>query len=235
MVGRRVVGPRRRRQGQHLLLTAPRTEPPAQRRVGDRPLAFALPVWLVTLLLFALALLPRAVGLDDFYTTDEAYFWQRRVDRFSDALVMRDWAATNQTGHPGVTTMWLGALGQRLALARGLTEPGPGDGATFLAHLRTPLAVANALAVALGYLLLRRLLRPATAVLAALLWASSPFLIAHSRLLHLDALLTSCMTLSLLCLLVVVAGRARGERRPLALVGSGLFGGLALLTKAPAC
>lgn len=234
MVGRRVVGPRHRRQGQHTFHAAPRTEPPAQRGAAARALALALPAWLIALLLFGIALLPRVAGLADFYTTDEAYFWQARVGRFSNALIMQDWAATNQTGHPGVTTMWLGALGQRLALARGLTVPVQGDGAAFLAHLRAPLAVANALAVALGYLLLRRLLRPATAALAALLWACSPFLIAHSRLLHLDALLTSCMSLSMLCLLVAVAGGVQGKRRLLALVGSGLFGGLALLTKAPA-
>ncbi|HMQ29873.1 MAG TPA: glycosyltransferase family 39 protein [Chloroflexaceae bacterium] len=234
MVGGRWFSPRRRRHGQHLLRAAPRTEPPEHERAAARPRALGLPAWLAALLLIGIALLPRAAGLADFYTTDEAYFWQVRVARFAGALAMGDWAATNQTGHPGVTTMWLGALGQQLAYAQGLPEPGPGGGAGFLAHLRAPLAVANALAVGLGYLLLLRLVRPATAALAALLWAGSPFLIAHGRLLHLDALLASCMTLSLLCLLVAVAPRRPGERRPFALVGAGLFGGLALLTKAPA-
>jgi 4-amino-4-deoxy-L-arabinose transferase-like glycosyltransferase len=194
-----------------------------------------VPAWLIAILLALLALLPRAAGLADFYTTDEAYFWQGRVHRFTNAVVMGDWAATNQTGHPGVTTMWLGSLGQRLAGADGAASPVQGAGAGTLAALRLPLAITNALAVAAGYLLLRRLLRPGTALLAGLLWAASPFLIAHGRLLHLDALLTSFMSLSLLCLLVATRPRA-GPARPagLALVGAGLLAGLALLTKAPA-
>jgi 4-amino-4-deoxy-L-arabinose transferase-like glycosyltransferase len=182
-------------------------------------------------------MLPRAADLSDFYTTDEAYFWQGRVARFSAALSMGDWAATNQTGHPGVTTMWLGALGQRLAGLPGVQSPAPGAGAGHLAALRLPLAIANALAVAAGYLLLRRLVRPGVALLAALLWAASPFLIAHGRLLHLDGLLASLTTLSLLCLLVAAGPPRPGAaapRRTVALLASGVLGGLALLTKAPA-
>lgn len=230
----RRVSLQRRQRPPSRLLAASRTEPPEQTSAAPGILLARVPTWLATLLLIGIALLPRAADLNDFYTTDEAYFWQARVDRFSDALENGAWAATNQTGHPGVTTMWLGALGQRLAYASGLGEPGQGDGAAFLAWLRTPLAVANALAVGLGYLLMLRLLRPATAFLAGLLWATSPFLIAHSRLLHLDALLTSFSTLSLLWLLVATARRPGGRVGWPALVAAGLFGGLALLTKAPA-
>lgn len=223
-----------------------RRSPRSSSRVSI--LANRVPAWLPALLIALVALLPRATGLNDFYTTDEAYFWQGRVHRFTNAVVMGDWAATNQTGHPGVTTMWLGSLGQRLAGVSGEATPLQGEGAATLAALRLPLALTNALAVVVGYLLLRRLLRPGTALLASLLWAASPFLIAHGRLLHLDGLLTSLMSLSLLCLLVAtrppptsVAGkgaRAASTARPrlfgLTLVCSGLLAGLALLTKAPA-
>lgn len=234
MFGLRRVSLQREQHRQRRLLAALRSEPPDQPIATPWPLSVAFPTWLATLLLIGIALLPRLVGLNDFYTTDEAYFWQARVDRFYDALSMGDWAATNQTGHPGVTTMWLGALGQRMAGAAGVAEPTQGSGASFLAYLRAPLAMVNGLAVGLGYLLLLRLLTPPRAFLAALLWATSPFLIAHSRLLHLDALLTTFTTLSLLCLLIAAAPRALGRRAPLALVAAGLCGGLALLTKAPA-
>jgi 4-amino-4-deoxy-L-arabinose transferase-like glycosyltransferase len=191
--------------------------------------------WLPPLLLLAAALLPRIAQLNDFYTTDEAYFWQGRVERFAAALSMGDWAATNQTGHPGVTTMWLGSLGQRLAGPEGAYPPTEIVGATRLAALRLPLAATNGLAVVAGYLLLLRLVAPGAALLAGLFWACSPFLIAHGRLLHLDGLLTSFMTLSLHCLLVATRQRPAGSRRGLlALLGAGCFGGLALLTKAPA-
>lgn len=193
--------------------------------------------WLLLLLLGVVALLPRVLELADFYTIDEAAHWQRRVQLFMQALRDGDWAGTNLTGHPGVTTMWLGSLGRWLALGMGVDQPGMAGGARYLAYLRLPLAVTNSVAVVLGYVLLRRLLRPDVALLAAFCWATSPFVIAHSRLLHLDALVTSFMTLSLLALLCATAhDRATGAQRgQLAwLVGSGLCAGLALLTKGPA-
>jgi hypothetical protein len=71
------------------------------------------------------------------------------------------------------------------------------------------------------------------ALLAALLWASDPFLVAHSRLLHLDALLTMLMLLATLALLAACYGSEGPHPRPdwrmLALAG--FFSGLALLTK----
>jgi 4-amino-4-deoxy-L-arabinose transferase-like glycosyltransferase len=161
--------------------------------------------------LAAVALAPRCLGLADFYTIDEAYHWLMRVRLFAEALRQGNWAATELTGHPGVTTMWLGALGRWLGQLMGVRDlGGSGAGATYLASLRLPLAVTNALAVVAGYLALRRLLRPSAALLAGLLWATSPFLVAHARLLHLDALLTSFMTLSVLLLLVATTD----DRRP---------------------
>jgi 4-amino-4-deoxy-L-arabinose transferase-like glycosyltransferase len=183
--------------------------PRAESRLGAPTLA----AWIGALLVAALALAPRTIGLADFYTIDESYHWIGRVERFSAALQAGDWAETNQTGHPGVTTMWLGSLGYTLAGLLGVENPGwAGGGAAFLGLLRLPLAVANSLAVALGYLLLRRLLSPGTALLGAILWALSPFLVAHSRLLHLDALLTSFMMLSLLMLLVALKVQGTGDR-----------------------
>jgi 4-amino-4-deoxy-L-arabinose transferase-like glycosyltransferase len=206
---------------------------------------------LIALLLGIAALLPRALGLADFLTTDEAYHWIARTERFADAVADRRWAATLQTGHPGVTLMWLGSLG--LALERPI---GPGwIGApalvAHLAWLRLPGTLLQALLVPAGYLLLRRLLNPTTALVAALLWASAPYLIAHARLLHLDALLTSFVTFSVLLLLVALEtmNEERGTRNELPaihrssfivhrssrwLVASGIFAGLALLTKGPA-
>jgi 4-amino-4-deoxy-L-arabinose transferase-like glycosyltransferase len=205
-----------------------------------------LPAWLTAALIAGLALAPRTLGLADFFTIDEPYHWIARIKLFAAALSARDWAATDITGHPGVTTMWLGALGRWLGARLGVRDlGGVGAGAAYLATLRLPLAVTNSLAVAAGYLALRRLVRPRAALLAAILWATSPFLVAHGRLLHLDALLTSFMTLSVL-LLLIATGERTENREPraaarrsalgswfLALVGSGVCAGLALLTKAP--
>lgn len=153
------------------------------------------------LLVFLAALAPRMLGLSTFVTVDEAMHWQSRVADFAQALAKGHPADTLLTGHPGVTTMWLGTLG--LAIERALQQAGLlGQPAytTHLALLRLPLVLANSLAAAIGFVLLCRLLPRSVALLAALLWATNPFLIAHQRLLHLDGLLASLMTLSLLAL-----------------------------------
>ncbi|MEI7770877.1 MAG: glycosyltransferase family 39 protein, partial [Chloroflexales bacterium] len=182
-------------------------------------------------LVFLAALLPRAIGLRDFLTTDEAYHWVSRTERFVAAVGAGRWAETILTGHPGVTLMWLGGMGlqlERAAVALGLTAPP--DQLGHLAWLRLGPVIAHALLIAAGYLLLRRLLRPHVALVAALLWATSPFLVAQGRLLHLDALLADLCTLTVLA--AMVACRAA---RPLPwIVLSGALCGLALLTKGPA-
>lgn len=180
--------------------------------------------------LFVIALLPRVVGLADFLTTDEVYHWVGRVAHFAAAIERGRWADTWLTGHPGVTQMWLGTLGQWLAGVLPAQTAGVPAELGRLAQLRLPTAAAQALFVPACYLLLRRLLAPATAAIAGLLLATSPYLIAHGRLLHLDAPLTAFVTLSLLCLMAAEAA----ERRRAWLLASGVLAGLALLTKGPA-
>jgi 4-amino-4-deoxy-L-arabinose transferase-like glycosyltransferase len=203
---------------------------PAIAREVGRASALGLSL-LLPLLIGLTTLLPRAFGLADFFTTDEAYHWVTRSERFAAAVGAGRWADTIITGHPGVTLMWLGALGLRLEqLAVGLGWAAPPDALGHLAWLRLGPALAHAIAVPAGYLLLRRLVRPAAALVTALLWATSPFLVAHGRLLHLDALLTDLCTLTLLAALV--ACRAARPRPWLILTGA--LCGLALLTKGPA-
>jgi 4-amino-4-deoxy-L-arabinose transferase-like glycosyltransferase len=226
------------------------TAPPvAAPRATARAWSITSPA-LIALLLGAAALLPRVLGLADFVTTDEAYHWIGRTERFADAVADRRWAATIQTGHPGVTLMWLGSLGLALERAAGPGWAGAPSLVAHLAWLRLPGAVLQALLVPAGYLLLRRLLTPTTALVAALLWATAPYLITHTRLLHLDALLTSFVTFSVLLLLLAIhprtenhpegtrprTGRWRSvvSSRFSVLIGSGICAGLALLTKGPA-
>lgn len=192
----------------------------------------SLVLWGSMMIIGLVALLPRVFGLDDFYTIDEGYHWPGRVERFAEALATQDWAVTNQTGHPGVTTMWLGSLGRWLGESVGVYDPGwAGGGATYLGFLRLPLAIVNALAVVIGYVLLHRLFRADIALLAGIMWATSPFMIAHSRVLHLDALLTSFIALSVLALLVAM--RDDDHKSVPWVIASGVCAGLALLTKAP--
>ncbi|MBX0330887.1 DUF4832 domain-containing protein [Oscillochloris sp. ZM17-4] len=151
------------------------------------------------LLVALAALIPRVVGLGQFVTIDEVGGWMLRSARFLAALGTGDLAATAQSAHPGVTTMWLGALGIALhdaLAARSLIDPA--DFATRLGLMQLMPALANAAAVVAGYGLLRRLLAPRLALLAALLWALDPFVIGFNRVLHVDGLMGSFATLSVL-------------------------------------
>ena len=136
------------------------------------------------LLIGLTALLPRVLDLGSFLTTDEADHWIQRSEIFLNAIRSGDYAATAISPHPGVTTMWLGSLGivahQTLAGWGLATWPDP---EMLRVMLRLPVAIVTALCVALSYPLLRRLLPTRVALLAALLWAADPFLVAHSQLL----------------------------------------------------
>ena len=81
-----------------------------------------------------------------------------------------------------------------------------------------------------AYFPLRKLFGPQIAALAVLFMAWDPFLIALSRVLHLDALLASLSVLALLAFLAWL----HGSQQLRYFVISGLAAGLAALTKTPA-
>lgn len=177
------------------------------------------------------ALIPRVADLGGFVTVDEANFWITRSHTFLNALRTGDFAATAISTHPGVTTMWLGAAG--ILLQRFLVDTGLLSSVTFataLAFLRLPAALAHTICILAGFALLRRMLPPPAALLAALLWAADPFVIAYSRVLHVDALAASFGATGLLAALR--AWQLPRRRGMLAL--SGICTGLAVLSKSPA-
>lgn len=195
------------------------------------------------LLLFVLALLPRVLNLATFLTVDEVYHWFERAATFRAALQQGEFAATNLIGHPGVTTMWLGAAGlsawETFAGWGWLPPLSDAAPARMWWAVRLPVGICTALCVALSYPLLRRLFSSRrVALLAGLLLAFDPFLVAHSRLLHVDALLASCVLLALLAGLLAFRLEAApdpahtGPRWPW-LIASAVAGGLAFLTKSP--
>lgn len=182
------------------------------------------------LLVAVAALVPRVSNLGRFVTFDEVNFWMRRSELFLDALQRGDFPATAITDHPGVTTMWAGSIGillQQALAAWGIVTDS--SFATRLALMQLPVGIINALGVVAGYWLLRRLLDRPAALLAALLWALDPFMIAYSRVLHVDALTGTFTTLSLLAACVYWHhGRSRAM-----LALSGACGGLAFVSKSP--
>jgi hypothetical protein len=198
------------------------------------------------LALLALAIwLPRAAELDRLVTPDEVN-WLSGTSNFYRALAHADFADTYQLEHPGVTTMWAGTAGflwRYPAYAR--EAPGQiawwaaeaGPVLRSLGHEPLELLTAGRVFMVLAITaVLAAAFVPAVslfgfwpALVGFLLIAADPFHIAHSRLLHLDGLLSSLMLLSLLALLKYLL---RGGR-PANLVVSGVAAGLAWLTKSP--
>jgi len=172
-------------------------------------------------LLVALAL--RLASLHSFLTIDEQ-LWALRARRFAQALRAGNLASTYQAHHPGVVTMWLGAASILLGMA------GEGDLASIVFGARWVVALVNWAGLGLMCLLIARLFDRRVALVAALLIGLDPFTLALSRLLHLDALLTTFATLSLLALLLHLHS-SRFELRWLLL--SALCTALAPLSKSP--
>ncbi len=188
--------------------------------------------WLIggMLLVAVVALLPRLFNLGGFLTHDEGEFWLDRSNAFLRAIQSGDFGATAISTHPGVTTMWLGSIG--IVMRRALFALGwlaDDSFATYLAALRLPVVLLHAAALVVGYRLLHALLPPALALLAAVLWAADPFVIGYSRLLHVDALLATFATLSLLA----AAYYWLHAPRRWALLLSGACAALAVLSKSP--
>lgn len=195
------------------------------------------------LALFLIALVSRLLALNVFVTADERR-WVGRSVKFFMALLERNWAGTLQRGHPGVTTMWSGVMGlmakylshapsEALPVGVGglleFLEGVPVDviDINYLAIMRVPIALLTSIVVVVIYFLVKELFGSQVALLSGVLATLDPFYLAHSRLLHHDALVTTFMTLSVLSFMAYV-----GQRRPSGyLVFSGLVAGLAFLSK----
>ncbi len=176
-------------------------------------------------ILFLLAFLPRAIHPVTFSTV-----WHFRAIEFIQAVSRRDWAATLLAPHPGVITMWLAGIANRLgnALIPDFNQQ--------LLHKQMavellPLALVISLAIVLAYFLLSRIFDRQIASVASLLLALDPFHIFISQTLHVDALMSVFAMISALWMLVYI-GQGRHNRWHY-MVLSGIFAGLALLSKTP--
>jgi 4-amino-4-deoxy-L-arabinose transferase-like glycosyltransferase len=215
----------------------------SQARRSDHARAF---LWALAsaLLLGALVVITRSAQANRFVSWDEPA-WVYRSVLFLQALRHGDWAATRLTGHPGVITMWCGAAGlwwhsvishqvlpEQLAAIAAYPELAVHDLgllrrlSALLPAAKSPLPwVHGALIVAI-YAAGSRAVGRRYALPAALLLALDPYLIGLSRLLHIDALVSELMVLSL----ALVATAFRDHRRWLVVL-SGVTAGVAVLTK----
>jgi hypothetical protein len=212
---------------------------------GDRASQFKN--WLLLLALFFVVWLPRIFTPSSFVGADEPA-WAYRSLRFLGSLLTGDLTQTFQTGHPGVLTMWAGAIGAA-AYQSGHDEPLETfvTGLPVLAHgefdpydvelLRRvsailPAACAvtatfNSLLLLMAFVLMWHTFDRGTALLALGLLAFDPFYLTLSRQLHPEALPALAMLLSLAALLAFFKTK---QRRIFVL--SGIAAALAVLDKA---
>lgn len=177
-------------------------------------------VWLVVLVIFLLGLSLRIIDLGTGLTTDEI-LWIDRSPGFIDAILSHQWDETFKAPHPGVVTMWLSGISIKAFNGSGFPAK--------LSFARAPTVIITSLSIILIFYFIRILFNTKIALLSATLIALDPFLLAHSRLIHLDAILTSFMLLCLLSLMVFLK-----KPRTELLIMAGILLGLSILTKLPA-
>ncbi|MEM9773203.1 MAG: glycosyltransferase family 39 protein [Chloroflexota bacterium] len=194
--------------------------------------------------LFFVAVLARLGSIGRYITPDELAWVQRSVN-MRRALLTADWASTIQSGHPGVITTWLGAIGVQITLwlnpatqsdlnfVENIAWINPiyGEAHTHLAQFLTGGRIMVILTVSatiwLAYHLLARRFSPSAALTAGALLALDPWTIGLSNLLHVDALLAMFILLAIL--FAFPEGRLTSKHIAL----SGLFSALAFLNKLP--
>jgi hypothetical protein len=184
----------------------------------------------------------RLTSLGTFRAVDEEDRWAWAVD-FFQALLAGDLAGTLVgDGYPGILPAWLETVWLLAAMAYRSVSQGSwiGEAGVYsllhqwgrvsnLALQRFPVALTNTLLVVFIFLYVRRLFGTRVALVAAILISLDPFYLSDSRVNRAEALVTGLMMLALLGLI----GWLRGEGRRHLLV-SGVFGGLAMLTKSQA-
>ncbi|MCB0209112.1 MAG: glycosyltransferase family 39 protein [Anaerolineae bacterium] len=196
-----------------------------------------------TLFVFILAASVRLTSLNVFRVVDEPDRWDWAV-AFYQALLAGDLPGTLVgDGYPGIYPVWLETLWLFLAsLYRSVLQGSwLGDGGVYLlVHewdrtdtlwlQRFPVVLTNTLLVVAIFLYLRKLFGQKLALLAAILISLDPFYLSDSRVNRAEGLLTGLMMVSLLAL---IAAHRQQRYWPHLLI-SGIFGGLAWLTKSQA-
>src|SRR6476661_5073657 len=163
-------------------------------------------VAVLALALFALALVPRWLARDVFVTSDEDS-WMRRAGGFAYGMSHGLPGRTYQNGHPGVLTMELAILGQGPGGAERFADPVTGARLVTkvpgffeaLVQARRAFALAAAGLVALLGLLAWRAVGLGPALAGGVLLSLDPFFLAHSQLVHTDALLSGLVAAAALC------------------------------------
>lgn len=203
--------------------------------------------WFQAVLLLGLAgmiLFSRADNLASYATADEPYYLKNAAN-FYYLLREGRFGETDLIVHPGVTTLWSGALAfwtyfpgyvqdeeaafpiSDFHLKYVIERAGLNKESMLAASRRFSVVIQTALLVAAFYFGWQVFgLYPA--LLAILLVSFDPFYLANARILQPDGMLAACMLLGITALVAFLHTRSRW-----ALMVSGLAAGMAVLSKVP--
>lgn len=200
--------------------------------------------FILFILLAGAFFIPRLSHIGQYVTADEAK-WLMRSGNFYYALATGDFAQTYQREHPGVTIMWAGAAAYFLEFPdyvrfgpdnftrpqrlQDYLEEHQQEPLEILALARGFMVLASGTALLLAWLCMISVISWLPATLGFLLIALDPFYLGLSRLLHLDALSSTLMVLSISAWAVFIVN----GRKPYYLILSGVAAGLSWLTKSP--
>lgn len=187
---------------------------------------------ILVILIFVLSRLP-GLGHDVFNT--DVWKWKSRTYDFSTGIFTLDFGKTYQKYHPGVTLMWLGTVGIKIqTLYREVLTNTPVSALESIFELHTIQKGLVVIAIGIGlgfcFYVLRSLFGLKYAFLSIFLLSFEPFYIGLTRTFHLEGLVATFMLASVLWLYYFLQDKKYKKR----LVISGIFGGLALLTKTSA-
>lgn len=168
--------------------------------------------FLLGLLFVAAVFAPRLLDLGTILTIDEP-LWLSRGQTFINALSVGNFEKTLVAGQPGITTAWL----------VGLSSPWQS-----LAAGQTAIGLATGVLVLINTYFFRILFGKKWGILTGIFLALDPFLLAHSRIAHTDALLALFYLSSLIALLCALIPTKLTKRY--VLVSAALAAG-AMLTK----
>ena len=202
-------------------------------------------ILLILLFVLLLSFVPRFAGLNHDMLSGDANHWLKRSLFFSRALYERNFEQTFQSGHPGVTRMWLSGGVMSVYMIFSLWKDKKFKNVVRISKLgyfkifkyfpnliylaKLSGVVVISLSIPLIFFLLKEMVSQEISILASILIALDPFYVAHSRLIHVDALMANFMIISLLSLLVFMKNTQKKY-----FVLSAIAEGLALLTKSPA-
>lgn len=205
-----------------------------KRKLGFFKKIGSLKYEILVFIFFVLMRLP-SLGHDNFNT--DVWKWKSRSYNFGSGLFSGRFDQTLQTYHPGVTLMWLGGVGVKVNnyMAKINNQSLVADDniqIIFQLDFVQKLLVVLVMGIAISFIfyVLKNVFGLKYALFSAVMLNLEPFYLGLTRVFHLEGLVSTFMLASIIWLYYFFLDRVNRKR----LIISGIFAGLAFLTKTSA-